>query len=160
MKIFDFVELIREDADLERRNIHKGYHGLIVAKKGSDYCVSFMNPKNYGESVYATVKKEYIKYASTLPKNLHEGNKNYLKTVDIYSDKTCLTECDVKEYDKVEIIVEKEEYAKEGVHKDMTGCVWQPYAIDGKWSVFFDLGVDRPSVEISVDRKDFKIVED
>ena len=31
----------------------------------------------------------------------------------------------MKEYDKVELIVEKEKYAKEGVHKGMDGFVTQ-----------------------------------
>ena len=44
----------------------------------------------------------------------------------------------MKEYDYVEVIVEKEKYAKQGVHKGMRGTILDPRNIDGMWLVFFE----------------------
>ena len=42
----------------------------------------------------------------------------------------------MKYMDCVELIVEKEEYAKYGVHKGMQGIIWLEESIDGTWDVF------------------------
>lgn len=44
----------------------------------------------------------------------------------------------MKEYDVVEVIVEKEKYAKQGVHKGMKGTILDPRNIDGQWLVVFE----------------------
>lgn len=44
----------------------------------------------------------------------------------------------MKEYDVVEVIVEKEKYAKQGVHKGMKGTILDPRNIDGQWLVAFE----------------------
>ena len=73
----------------------------------------------------------------------------------------CLTECDVKEYDVVQLIVEKPQYAMEGVHKGAYGCVQFPYAIDGKWCILFsNVGENNAhDEEVCVAREDFIIIE-
>lgn len=43
----------------------------------------------------------------------------------------------MKEYSVVEVIVEKENYAKQGVHKGMKGIILDPRNIDGCWLVVF-----------------------
>ena len=43
----------------------------------------------------------------------------------------------MKEMDCVEVIVEKEEYAKEGVHKGMQGWICDDRRIDESWLVNF-----------------------
>ncbi|MBD5100578.1 MAG: hypothetical protein HDT29_04835 [Clostridiales bacterium] len=48
----------------------------------------------------------------------------------------------MKEYDIVEVIVEKEKYAKEGVHKGMQGIIRDVSTIDKKFTVHFDGGED------------------
>ena len=42
----------------------------------------------------------------------------------------------------------------------MTGCVLEPYAINGKWAILFDnVGENADeSVEILVSQKDFKVI--
>ncbi len=42
----------------------------------------------------------------------------------------------MKYLDCVEVIVEKEKYAKYGVHKGMHGVIWLEESIDGTWDVF------------------------
>ena len=44
----------------------------------------------------------------------------------------------MKEYDVVKVIVEKEQYTKEGVHKDMQGTIMDPRCIEDSWLVIFD----------------------
>lgn len=44
----------------------------------------------------------------------------------------------MKEYDYVEVIVEKEKYARQGVHKGMRGTILDPRNIDGMWLVVFE----------------------
>ena len=44
----------------------------------------------------------------------------------------------MKEYDYVEVIVEKEKYAKQGVRKGMRGTILDSRKIDGMWLVFFE----------------------
>lgn len=43
----------------------------------------------------------------------------------------------MKELDCVEVIVEKEKYARYGVHKGMQGWICDPRSIDGTWLVNF-----------------------
>ena len=43
----------------------------------------------------------------------------------------------MKYLDCVEIIVEKEKYANEGVHKGMQGVIWLEESINGEWDVYF-----------------------
>lgn len=43
----------------------------------------------------------------------------------------------MKEMDNVRVIVEKEEYAKDGVHKGMYGWICDERFIDGSWLVNF-----------------------
>jgi len=44
----------------------------------------------------------------------------------------------MKEYDRVELIVEKECYVKDGVHKGMFGWICDPRNLDSTWLVCFD----------------------
>ncbi len=41
----------------------------------------------------------------------------------------------MKEMDCVEVIAEKAEYAKQGVHKGMQGWICDPRTIDGTWLI-------------------------
>ena len=65
----------------------------------------------------------------------------------------------MKEYDRVELIVEKENYAKEGVHKGMDGWICDPRNINGQWLVCFDHVDDLPKYPIiAVKEKDLKVI--
>ncbi len=65
----------------------------------------------------------------------------------------------MKYLDCVEVIVEKEEYAKYGVHKGMQGVIWLEESIDGTYDVFFDLlGENAPIGDIAVKEKDLKLI--
>ncbi len=66
----------------------------------------------------------------------------------------------MQEYDHVEVIVEKEEYAKEGVHKGMQGWICLDDCVNGTWLVCFpQCGGHDNIAEISVDEEDMKQIE-
>ncbi|MBQ8433625.1 MAG: hypothetical protein IJX23_02330 [Clostridia bacterium] len=64
----------------------------------------------------------------------------------------------MKEYDRVELIVDREEYAKHRVFKDMEGWICDPRKIHGKWLVCFDLADHLPEYPIiEVHEEDLKV---
>ena len=65
----------------------------------------------------------------------------------------------MKEYDRVELIVEKEKYEKEGVHKGMDGWICDTRNINGQWLVCFDHADDLPEYPIiAVKEEDLKLI--
>ena len=66
----------------------------------------------------------------------------------------------MKEYDRVELIVEKEKYAKEGVHKGMNGWICDPRKIDGLGLVFFDQKYDYNIATIEIEENDLVVIEE
>lgn len=66
----------------------------------------------------------------------------------------------MKEMDTVEILVEKERYAREGVHKGMQGWICCDRYVDGYWLVNFPQCYDRSDVaEISIHENDMKLID-
>ncbi len=62
--------------------------------------------------------------------------------------------------DNVQIIVEKERYAREGVHKGMYGWICLDDCVDGYWLVNFpQCGEKSDIAEISIKEEDMKIVK-
>ncbi len=58
------------------------------------------------------------------------------------------------------LIVEKEKYIKEGVHKGMDGWICDPRNIDGQWLVCFDKVDNLPEYPIiPILEKDLIVVE-
>lgn len=65
----------------------------------------------------------------------------------------------MKYLDCVEVIVEKEQYAKYGVHKGMQGVIWSEERIGDELDVFFDLwGEHAPIGDISIKEEDLKSI--
>lgn len=52
----------------------------------------------------------------------------------------------MKEMDCVEVVVEKDCYAKEGVHKGMQGWICDPRKINGSWLVNFPQCGEKPDI--------------
>lgn len=161
MKVLEDVKLNEELEELAQRGIHKGYEGTIAKINGDIYTVWFFNPNNRGEFAFAEVNKKYlIPDKIVYPERLLLEMEEFFANVKMDFNK-CLTECDVKEYDKVELLVEKPQYAFEGVHKGAQGCVLFPYAIEGRWGIlFYNVGENNDEeVELNLDREDFKVIE-
>ena len=65
----------------------------------------------------------------------------------------------MKEYDRVRLIVEKEKYAEDGVHKGMDGWICDPRNINGQWLVSFDQSGDLPELAcIPVKEEDLEVM--
>ena len=65
----------------------------------------------------------------------------------------------MKYLDCVEITVEKEKYAKEGVHNGMQGVIWLEESINGEWDVYFPGYGENPDIaEISVKESDMVLL--
>lgn len=67
----------------------------------------------------------------------------------------------MKEYSVVEVIVEKENYAKQGVHKGMKGIIHDPRNIDGCWLVVFpDPIILADEIWAPIREEDLKLIND
>ena len=65
----------------------------------------------------------------------------------------------MKECSRVKLIVEKERYAKHGVHKDMDGIICDPRKVNGYWLVSFDQYGNLPEIAcISVKEEDLELI--
>ena len=65
----------------------------------------------------------------------------------------------MKEVDCVEVIVEKEEYAEEGVHKGMQGWICYDVFCDGTWLVNFPQCGEKDDIAtLSIREEDMKLV--
>ena len=65
----------------------------------------------------------------------------------------------MKEYDRVELIVDKERYSTEQVYKGMDGWICHPQRIQNEWLVCFDHADDLPEYPvISVLEEDLKVI--
>lgn len=65
----------------------------------------------------------------------------------------------MKMMDTVEIIVEKEKYAKDGVHKGMQGWICLDDNTNGTWLVNFPQCGEKDDIaEISVKEEDLKLI--
>lgn len=63
----------------------------------------------------------------------------------------------MKEMDCVEVITEKEKYAKDRIHQGMQGWICHPDCIDGYWLVNFpQYGIEDDIATIAVKETDLK----
>jgi len=61
--------------------------------------------------------------------------------------------------DCVEVIVEKNKYAKEGVHKGMQGVIWEPDSKNGEWVVLIpQCGEKEDIADLYILEADLKVV--
>ena len=67
----------------------------------------------------------------------------------------------MQEMDCVELIAEKAEYAKEGVHKGMQGVIWDPERKDGAWLVLFpQYGEKEDIADLYINEEDLRLLPD
>ncbi len=65
----------------------------------------------------------------------------------------------MQEMDCVEVIVEKETYAKEGVHKGMQGWICDPQFVNGTWLIDFPQCGEKDDIAmISILETDLKLL--
>ena len=156
LQMFDEVKLKREIEEYAKKGIGKGCDGVVIEVKEGICTVIFLSPWNYGDYAVAKAKKEDLEFLGK--SQFAEEWRSYISKIK--REKDSFIPCDVKEYDKVELIVEKPKYAIEGVHKGMTGCVMSSYAINNKWQIIFsEDGTGKDIADIGVAREDFKVID-
>ena len=141
MKKFDLVKL-KTDIPYKSRNLIKDMHGIVVDVNCEEADVLFFNPHNVGD--YAIVK---VKIADLnldkekLPTEFERELSSELNAVKSKA-KNVIEPTTINEYDMVELLVEKEKYAKFGIHKGDKGCVMDNNAVQKYIEVDFS-GVDK-----------------
>lgn len=155
MKIYDNVELNTELEELAVRGIHKGCTGIIFEKKADICFVYFRNNKNRGDYACININQKYLDFWMKEP---DEYIVNWERFKASGKFKTEFKINPFKEFDWVEVLVEKEEYAKEGLHKGMFANVAFNDAINDMLGVIFpgDDGRDR---EVEVHLDDIKLCD-
>ena len=67
----------------------------------------------------------------------------------------------MKLMDCVELTVERNEYAKEGVHKGMQGVIWETESKDGAWVVLFpQYGEKEDIADLYINEEDLRLLPD
>lgn len=67
----------------------------------------------------------------------------------------------MKLMDCVEVIVEKNKYAKEGVHKGMQGVIWESESNNGAWVVLFpQYGEKEDIADLYINEEDLRLLPD
>lgn len=157
MRIYDNVELITEIEDLSKKGIHKGCTGIILDMKADMCFVYFRNRKNKGDFACVNVNKKYLKFYRHEKEDYISIWKNFKNSDEIKKD--TFKPQKFLEYDLVELTVEKDKYAKEGVHKGARGCVMADYCIGSKYYVIFtDETTAEDIADISVHEDDLILI--
>ena len=157
MKQFDVIRLVNEQPYL-KNNLRKDDSGVVLKIEKSNCIVRFVNESN--EFDYAVVKvnkSDVILDGYKLPQSIKE---DYVENLEkLLNDKDRLNRVPMEDYDEVEVIVEKEEYAKAGVHKGEIGYVMDFKAVDNHLLVDFPyLPEEYWDDALCVDYRDLKIL--
>lgn len=157
MKIYDDVKLNTELEDLARRGIHKGCAGIVFEIIADTCFVVFLNNLNHGDYACCNVRKQHLDFVETNTPKMIKDLEKFKATRDLTKD--FFKPQKFFEYDLVELAVEKEKYAKEGVHKGDRGAVMEPYCIDSCYYVIFsEKGTGQDIADISVYEDDLILV--
>ena len=135
MKKGTVIELKVNGEYYRLKGIEKGTHGVVVGDNQGNLTVMFFNERNVGDYAVCNVNVQDIEDTGCV---LPDG---FIAEINDKSDKLIKQEfikaSQFKEYDDVEVIVEKEKYTKHGVHKGMRGVIMEEYAIKNQWYVIF-----------------------
>ena len=136
MKRFDLIKITNKDL-LVKYNLSDDAHGIVIVAREHDADVLFFNPQNVGEHILVNVNKRDLTIESEkLPQSTQTELANKLDTI-VKNAKTTFSPMPVQEYDMVELLVEKEKYAKYGIHKGARGYVQSTTAIQNNIEVDF-----------------------
>ena len=165
MKKYDFVSLKNLKMEYKRKKLYENASGIVLENlPAGKVLVLFLNDKIHGdyavlEIPISDLKKENFETPQKMIEIIEKSEK--LKDEKVLK-KNSFEKLKFNEYDWVELIVEKEEYAKEGIHKGETGVVAIDYAIDNDILVDFS-GIDENGEYygecISVKIEDLRLIE-
>ena len=92
----------------------------------------FFNKKDICDYAFAWVENNNLDFYGKHDEYFLDEFIAFLKTQDP-AKKLSFSKTELQEYDYVELMVEREEYADEGVHKGMCGTILNPEKIRGCW---------------------------
>ena len=158
---FNKMIQLKNDNYLKSNNIYKGAIGFVISSSGEYLDALFYNDNIKGDTAYIQIKKddiqpydlpvsnELIKYLKKQIKENKIDRKNYFKTLPF------------KQYDMIELVTEKEKYAKFDIHKGDTGVIMENYAVQNFLLVDFSQVDKQGNVSkncITVDINDIKLI--
>ena len=152
MKKYKFIEIIKIDNDLKKKNISLGTTGILIDLNYINARVLLCNNNNWGEYCVIEVPQNFIKETSEVPIKLAREIEEFLKNTNV-SEKIDFNTPKFKEY-VVELIVEEEKYSRHGIHKGMKGVIMEKYAIKNKWLVIFSDEFGKDLADICVHQND------
>ncbi len=158
LEVCDDIHLKEEIEELAECGIHKGCFGTVMQVGEPRSLVIFYNRQDIGNYAFAWVENCNLEFYR---KQLYEETAlemmEWFKTQDP-TKKTRFSETHLREYDAVRVLVEKEEYAKRGVHKGMVGTILEPEKIDGRWDVYFEDEEFADTIESPILETDLELV--
>ena len=157
-ELYDYVLLNTELEELSGRGIHKGCRGTIAEIGDKKNLVLFYNHANIGDYAFAWVADEDLDYSGKYPEWLLD---DFIKFITMHdpAKKLSFSKTELQEYDYVELMVEREEYADEGVHKGMCGTILNPEKIRGCWQVYFSDETGADFAAEPVREEDLKLIK-
>ena len=162
MRQYESVKLKNEVNDLQEKGIDVNTLGVLIYQIASSgqWIVMFLNPKNVGDYAVATVSERDLIRLGSLPAAAISEVKEIANRPNFF-ERTSFLPVRFKEYDMVELTVDKPKYKKEGVKKGMRGCVMSEYAIKGQWQIIFsEEGTGKDVADIMVLEEDFILVQE
>ena len=160
MRQYESVKLKNEVNALREKGIDVNTLGVPIFQIASSeqWIVMFLNPKNVGDYAVATVSEHDLIRLGSLPAATIAEIKEVVNRPDFF-ERTSFLPVRFKEYDMVELTVDKPKYKKEGVEKGMRGCVMSEYAIKGQWQIIFsEEGTGKDIADIMVSEEDLILV--
>ncbi len=141
MKEFDLVKLENLKEEYATAGLEKGQSGVVLQiLPYNKILVQFFNDAILGDFAVVEIDASDLKYQShKLPEFILKDFKSSKKfNLDEVRKKTCFNCPPFKEFDTVELIVEKKEYAQLGLHKGCIGTIAIDYIVDNTILVDFD----------------------
>lgn len=158
MRLKDCVEVIVEKEQYAQEGVHKGMQGKICYEErcAGYWLVSFPQCGAKDDIAETSIKEEDL---TLLPNGLdarvNERIKEQYDALERETPALKQSGRSMKEMDNVKVMVEKETYAQEGVHKGMYGWICHDKCYSGYWLVNFpQCGEKADIAEISIEEKD------
>ena len=154
--IFNIVKLAQLDNAYLKCGLTLGAVGIILEENQTHALVMFFNSHNQGDYLVATVKKDSLQQTEHyLPADIAQQlAEKFATNGKKLLEKTTFTSVPFSLCDQVELVVEKESYARFGVHKGARGTIAVANAVKGKVLVDFGNATESFDGFVSVDFKD------
>ncbi|MBR4800388.1 MAG: hypothetical protein IK048_01765 [Clostridia bacterium] len=147
---------------LSQHGLPTDSHGIIVNTNGDTTDAMFFNKKNVGDYIVLTIhSSDFVVEKEKLPKNIQKELCDHLNQIK-QNAKMQFAPQTIKEYDQVELLVEKEKYAKFGVHKGAHGYAMDSNAVQNNIIVDFSYVNEKGDYFgdcITVNIKDLKVIK-